>query len=209
MAIVSGSRFGVHLSQKKSYDVVIIGAGGQELVTAYYLAKKHGVRNIAVLEKGWLGGGNTGRNTQVIRSNYYWPQSAAFFDHSLKLYERLGHELNFNVMLSQRGVVTLAHSLHELEGIRRWANAIQISDIDSEVLTLDEVKNLMPLIDLDCRFPVRGGFIQRRRGISRHDAETLGKNPPASRYSADMSKHYALGDDARLVKENIEFAQEL
>ncbi len=124
---------------KKNYDVVIIGAGGHGLATAYYLAKNHFIKNIAVLEKGWLGGGNTGRNTQVTRSNYYWPQSAAFFDHSLKLYENLSHELNFNVMLSQRGVVTLAHSLHELEGIRRWANAIKINDIDSEVLTPDEV----------------------------------------------------------------------
>jgi len=171
---------------KKNYDVVIIGAGGHGLATAYYLAKNHFIKNIAVLEKGWLGGGNTGRNTQVTRSNYYWPQSAAFFDHSLKLYENLSHELNFNVMLSQRGVVTLAHSLHELEGIRRWANAIKINDIDSEVLTPDEVKKLMPLIDLDCRFPIRGGFIQRRGGISRHDAVAWGYARAASAYGVDI-----------------------
>ncbi len=171
---------------KKNYDVVIIGAGGHGLATAYYLAKNHGVTNTAVLEKGWLGGGNTGRNTQVTRSNYYWPQSAAFFDHSLKLYERLSQELNFNVMLSQRGVVTLAHSLHELEGIRRWANAIQINEIDSEVLTPGEVKKLMPLIDLDCRFPIRGGFIQRRGGISRHDAVAWGYARAASAYGVDI-----------------------
>jgi sarcosine oxidase subunit beta len=102
---------------KKSYDVVIIGAGGHGLATAYYLAKQHGVRNVAVLEKGFIGGGNTGRNTQVTRSNYFWPQSAAFFDHSLKLYENLSLDLNFNVMLSQRGVLTLAHSHHELESL--------------------------------------------------------------------------------------------
>ncbi len=107
---------------KKGYDVVIIGAGGHGLATAYYLASKHGIKNNAVLEKGYIGGGNTGRNTQITRSNYYWPQSAAFFNHSLNLYERLGRELNFNVMLSQRGILTLAHSLHEMEGIRRWAN---------------------------------------------------------------------------------------
>jgi len=171
---------------KKNYDVVIIGAGGHGLATAYYLAKNHFIKNIAVLEKGWLGGGNTGRNTQVTRSNYYWPQSAAFFDHSLKLYENLSHELNFNVMLSQRGVVTLAHSLHELEGIRRWANAIKINDIDSEVLTPDEVKKLMPLIDLDCRFPILGGFIQRRGGISRHDAVAWGYARAASAYGVDI-----------------------
>jgi len=171
---------------KKNYDVVIIGAGGHGLATAYYLAKNHGVKNIAVLEKGWLGGGNTGRNTQVTRSNYFWPQSAAFFDHSLKLYERLSQELNFNVMLSQRGVVTLAHSLHELDGIRRWANAIQINEIDSDVLTPGEVKKLMPLIDLDCRFPIRGGFIQRRGGISRHDAVAWGYARAASAYGVDI-----------------------
>ena len=171
---------------KKNYDVVMIGAGGHGLATAYYLAKNHGVKNIAVLEKGWLGGGNTGRNTQVTRSNYFWPQSAAFFDHSLKLYERLSQELNFNVMLSQRGVVTLAHSLHELDGIRRWANAIQINEIDSDVLTPGEVKKLMPLIDLDCRFPIRGGFIQRRGGISRHDAVAWGYARAASAYGVDI-----------------------
>jgi sarcosine oxidase subunit beta len=171
---------------KKSYDVVIIGAGGHGLATAYYLAKKHGVRNIAVLEKGWLGGGNTGRNTQVTRSNYFWPQSAAFFDHSLKLYERLGQELNFNVMLSQRGILNLAHSQHELEGMRRWANAIMINDVDAEVLTPTEIKKLVPLIDLDCRFPVHGGFIQRRGGISRHDAVAWGYARAASAHGVDI-----------------------
>lgn len=171
---------------KKSYEVVIIGAGGHGLATAYYLAKKHGVRNIAVLDKGWLGGGNTGRNTQITRSNYFWPQSAAFFDHSLKLYEGLSQELNFNVMLSQRGILQLAHSLHELEGIRRWANAIKINAIDAEVLTPFEVKKLVPLIDLDCRFPIHGGFIQRRGGISRHDAVAWGYARAASACGVDI-----------------------
>ena len=171
---------------KKNYDVVIIGAGGHGLATAYYLAKKHSIKNIAVLEKGWLGGGNTGRNTQITRSNYYWPQSAAFFDHSLKLYERLGRELNFNVMLSQRGLLTLAHSLHEMEGIKRWANAIKINDVDAEVLTPGEVKELVPLIDLDCRFPVFGGFIQRRGGISRHDAVAWGYARAANAFGVDI-----------------------
>jgi sarcosine oxidase subunit beta len=120
--------------------VVIIGAGGHGLATAYYLASNHGIKNIAVLEKGYLGGGNTGRNTQVIRSNYFGPQSSAFFDHSLQLYEGLSRELNFNIMLSQRGILTLAHRHHELEGIRRWANAIMINDIDSRVMTPAEPK---------------------------------------------------------------------
>ena len=171
---------------KKSYDVVIIGGGGHGLSTAYYLAKKHGVRNIAVLEKGYLGGGNTGRNTQVTRSNYFWPQSAAFFDHSLKLYENLGHDLNFNVMLSQRGVLTLAHSHHQLESLRRWANAIRVNGIDSELMTPNDIKELVPLINLNARFPVHGGFIQRRAGISRHDAVAWGYARAADAHGADI-----------------------
>ena len=158
----------------KAYDVVVVGAGGHGLATAYYLAKNHGITNVAVLEKGWLGGGNTGRNTQVTRSNYFWPQSAAFFERSLKLYENLSRELNFNVMLSQRGILTLAHSHHEMEALRRWANAIRINGIDSEVMTPAEIGRLVPLINLDARFPVHGGFIQRRGGISRHDAVAWG-----------------------------------
>ncbi len=171
---------------KKNYDVLIIGAGGHGLATAYYLAKKHSIKNIAVLDKGWLGGGNTGRNTQVTRSNYFWPQSAAFFDHSLKLYERLGQELNFNVMLSQRGVLYLAHSTHELEGMQRWANAIKINAIDAEILTPHEIKKLVPLINLNCRFPVHGGFIQRRGGTSRHDAVAWGYARAASAAGVDI-----------------------
>ena len=130
---------------KPSYDVVIIGAGGHGLATAYYLAKKHGIRNVAVLEKGFLGGGNSGRNTQVTRSNYFWPQSAAFFDHSLKLYEGLGQELNFNIMLSQRGMVTLAHSHHALESTRLRTNAIQVNGVDSEMLSPAEIKKQLRL----------------------------------------------------------------
>ena len=179
---------------RKSYDVVIIGAGGHGLATAYYLAKKHGARNIAVLEKGYIGGGNTGRNTQVTRSNYFWPQSAAFFDHSLKLYENLGHELNFNVMLSQRGVLTLAHSPHDMEGLRRWANAIRVSDIDSEMMTPAEIKKLAPLINLDARFPVHGGFIQRRGGISRHDAVAWSYARAASALGVDIVQQCEVTD---------------
>jgi len=171
---------------RKNYDVLIIGAGGHGLATAYYLAKKHSVKNIAVLDKGWLGGGNTGRNTQITRSNYFWPQSAAFFDHSLKLYEGLGQALNFNVMLSQRGLLMLAHSQHEMEGLRRWVNAIRINDVDAEIVTPAEIKNIVPLIDLDCRFPVHGGFIQHRAGISRHDAVAWGFARAASAQGVDI-----------------------
>lgn len=155
---------------KTGYDVVIVGAGGHGLATAYYLASRHGITKVAVLDKGWLGGGNTGRNTQVTRSNYFWPESAAFYEHSLRLYEGLTRELNFNLMFSQRGILTLAHSHHELESLRRWANAIQVNGIDSEIVTPAEVKRLAPLIDLEARYPVCGGFIQKRGGTSRHDA---------------------------------------
>ena len=171
---------------KPSYDVVIVGAGGHGLATAYYLAKKHGIRDVAVLEKGWLGGGNTGRNTQVTRSNYFWPDSAAFYDHSLNLYEHLSRELDFNVMLSQRGILTLAHSPHELEGQRRWANAIQVNGIDSEVLTPHQIKALVPLINLEARLPIVGGFIQRRGGISRHDAVAWGYARAADSLGVDI-----------------------
>jgi len=152
------------------YDVIIIGAGGHGLATAYYLATKHGIRNIAVLEKGHLGGGNTGRNTQVCRSNYFYPESVAFYDHSLKLYENLSRDLNFNIMLSQRGNLEINHSLEELEMNRRWATAMSMNGIDSELLDREDIRKMVPILELDCRFPVVGGFIQHRAGIARHDA---------------------------------------
>jgi sarcosine oxidase subunit beta len=164
------SRIWADRAPKKHYDVVIIGAGGHGLATAYYLARSHGVKNIAVLEKGYLGGGNSGRNTQVCRSNYFYPESAAFYDHSLQLYENLASELNFNIMLSQRGNLELSHSLEELEMNRRWATAMTLNGIDSEMLDRDDIGRLVPILDLDCRYPVMGGFIQKRAGIARHDA---------------------------------------
>src|SRR5688572_28917852 len=137
---------------KSGYDVVVIGGGGHGLATAYYLARKHGVRNVAVVERGWIGGGNSGRNTQVTRSNYFYPVSSAFYDHSLKLYEGLGQELNFNVMLSQRGLIALAHSEHELEFLRRWCNAIRMNSVDSEMLTPEEINKRATPIELQGRF---------------------------------------------------------
>jgi sarcosine oxidase subunit beta len=171
---------------RTAYDVIIVGAGGHGLATAYYLAKQHGISKVAVLEKGWLGGGNTGRNTQVVRSNYFWPESAAFFEHSLRLYETMSHELNFNVTLSQRGILTLAHSHHELDSLRRWANAIQINAIDSELLTAATIRQLVPLLKMDGRYPVYGGFIQRRGGISRHDAVSWAYARAASALGVDI-----------------------
>jgi len=171
---------------KKHYDVVIVGAGGHGLATAYYLARKHGIRNVAVLEKGWLGGGNTGRNTQVCRSNYFYPESAAFYEHSLRLFESLGLDLDFNVMLSQRGVLELSHSLEELEINRRWANAMQLNGIDSEMMDREEIRRLVPEINLDCRIPIAGGFIQRRGGLARHDAVAWAYARAASAEGVDL-----------------------
>ncbi len=171
---------------KRGYDVVVIGGGGHGLATAYYLAKEHGIRNVAVLEKGWIGGGNSGRNTQVCRSNYFYPVSAAFYDHSLKLYEGLSRELNFNIMLSQRGVLSLAHSEHELELNRRWANATLMSGVGSEILTAADIKKRVPRINLESRYPVLGGFIQRRGGIARHDAVVWGYARAASALGVDI-----------------------
>lgn len=171
---------------RRAYDVIVIGGGGHGLATAYYLAKKHHVRDVAVLERGWIGGGNSGRNTQVTRSNYFYPVSSSFYDHSLTLYEGLSRELNFNVMLSQRGLVSLAHSEHELEIMRRWANAIRMNGVDSEMLTPAQIKKLAPRINLRSRYPVVGGFIQPRAGISRHDAVVWGFARGASAHGADI-----------------------
>jgi sarcosine oxidase, subunit beta len=171
---------------KAGYDVVVIGGGGHGLATAYYLAKKYGVHNVAVLERGWIGGGNSGRNTQVTRSNYFHPVSSSFYDHSLRLYEALGAELNFNVMLSQRGLLQLAHSEHDLEMNRRWCNAIRMNGVDSEMLSPVEVKKLAPPISLEGRYPVLGAFIQRRAGISRHDAVVWGYARGASSLGVDI-----------------------
>jgi sarcosine oxidase subunit beta len=171
---------------RELYDVIIVGGGGHGLATAYYLASREGIRNVAVLEKGWLGGGNTGRNTQVCRSNYFYPESAAFYEHSLRLYEALGAHLNFNVMLSQRGVLELAHSLEELEIQRRWANAMTLNGIDSELLDRAGIRRLVPVLDIDCRHPVYGGFIQRRAGVSRHDAVAWAYARAASAAGVDI-----------------------
>lgn len=171
---------------RSHYDVVIVGGGGHGLATAYYLARTHGIRNVAVLEKGWLGGGNTGRNTQVCRSNYFYPESAAFYEHSLRLYESLGRDLGFNIMLSQRGVLELSHSVEELEINRRWASAMQLNGIDSEMLDPEAIRRLVPLLDLDCRIAVAGGFIQRRGGIARHDAVAWAYARGASSKGVDL-----------------------
>ena len=173
---------------KSSYDVVIVGGGGHGLASAYYLAKNHGIRNVAVLERGWLGGGNTGRNTTVVRSNYLFPESARLYDFSLRLYESLSRELNFNIMLSQRGQVVLAHNRHDLESMSRWVNALQMNSVDAELLTREEVGKLAPALDLSphARFPVLGGLLQRRAGTARHDAVAWGYARAADALGVDI-----------------------
>ena len=173
---------------RPAYDVVIVGAGGHGLATAYYLAKNHGIRNVAVLERGWLGGGNTGRNTTIVRSNYLFPESARLYDFALRLYERLSRELNFNIMLSQRGLIDLAHSRHDLDSMARWVNAMRMNGIDAELLTRDEVAHELPLLDMspDARYPVLGGFIQRRAGTARHDAVAWGYARAADALGVDI-----------------------
>jgi sarcosine oxidase subunit beta len=171
---------------RKHYDVVIVGAGGHGLATAYYLARSQGIRNVAVLEKGYLGGGNTGRNTQVSRSNYFYPESGAFYEHSLKLFERMSRDLDFNVMFSQRGLLSICHSPHEMEVYRRWANAIRMNGIDSRIVDREELKRRVPHLNLDGRFPVYGGFIQERGGVSRHDAVSWAYARQASALGVDI-----------------------
>ena len=163
-------------SPKPRYDVIIVGGGGHGLAAAYYLAKNHRIANVAVVERGWIGGGNTGRNTTIVRSNYLFPESARLYDFSLQLYEGLSRALNFNIMLSQRGLVMLAHSRHDLDAMSRWANAMRMNGIAAELLTRDEVGALAPALDLSlqARLPVLGGFTQRRAGTARHDAVAWG-----------------------------------
>jgi sarcosine oxidase subunit beta len=185
-------------SLRASYDVVIIGGGGHGLATAYYLARKHGIRRIAVLERGWIGGGNSGRNTQVVRSNYFNTASSSFFDHSLRLYEGLGRAINFNVMLSQRGQIQLVHSEHEWEILSRTCNAIRMNGIDAEMLMPAAIKRMAPPLELNGRYPVVGGMIQRRAGICRHDAVVWGYARAASALGVDIVQNCeVLGFDIR------------
>jgi sarcosine oxidase subunit beta len=173
---------------QSAYDVVIVGAGGHGLATAYYLASEHGIRNVAVLEKGWLGGGNTGRNTTIIRSNYLQDASAGLYEHALKLWEGLTQALNYNVMYSPRGVLMLAHTEHDVRVSRRHVHANRLAGIDSEWLTPNQVRQFCPPLNVsrDLRYPVLGASLQRRGGIARHDAVAWGYARAASALGVDI-----------------------
>ncbi len=161
---------------KREYDAVIVGGGGHGLATAYYLARNHGMRNIAVLEKGWIGGGNTGRNTTIVRSNYLWTEASLLYEKSLKLWEGLSQDLNYNVMFSQRGVYNLGHTLQDMRDIERRVRANQLNGIDAEVVTAEQIKKAVPHINTskDARYPILGASLQRRAGVARHDAVAWG-----------------------------------
>ena len=179
---------------KPAYDVVIIGAGGHGLATAYYLAKEHRMTNVAVLEKGWLGGGNTGRNTTIIRSNYLQEESEALYEHALKLWENLSHELNYNVMYSPRGVMMLAHSIHDVRVFKRHVHANRLAGIDNEWLTPEEAKDFCPPLDISSRvrYPVLGAALQRRGGVARHDAVAWGYARGADSMGVDIIQNCAV-----------------
>jgi sarcosine oxidase subunit beta len=176
------------VAPKPTYDVIIIGAGGHGLATAYYLAKEHGIKNIAVVEKGYLGGGNTARNTTIVRSNYLWNEAALLYEHSLKLWEGLTEDINFNVMFSQRGVFNLGHTLQDMRDIERRVNANNLNGIDALALTAEEVKQRIPLINTskNTRFPIMGASFQPRAGVARHDAVAWGFARAASHYGVDI-----------------------
>jgi sarcosine oxidase, subunit beta len=176
---------------RPSYDVIIVGAGGHGLATAYYLARNHGITNVAVLEKGWLAGGNMARNTTIIRSNYLWDESAAIYEHSLKLWETLSEELDYDILFSQRGVLNLAHTLQDVRDSVRRVNANKLNGVDGEWLTPEEVAKICPILNTspDTRYPVLGGTWQPRAGIAKHDHVAWAFARQADAYGIDLIQH--------------------
>jgi sarcosine oxidase subunit beta len=171
---------------RREYDVVVVGAGGHGLATAYYLAREHGIRRVAVLERGWLGGGNTARNTTIVRSNYLWDEATHLYEKSMVLWEGLSQDLNYNVMFSQRGVMNLGHTLQDMRDIERRVNANRLNGVDAEVLTPAQIQAIVPFINLQTRYPVLGASFQRRAGIARHDAVAWGFARAADALGVDI-----------------------
>ncbi len=168
------------------YDAVVVGGGGHGLATAYYLAKEHGMRRVAVVEKGWLGGGNTGRNTTIVRSNYLWDEATALYEKSMQLWEGLSQDINYNVMFSQRGVMNLGHTLQDMRDIERRVTANRFNGVDAEVLTPEQIQAMLPFINLNTRYPVLGASYQRRAGVARHDAVAWGFARAADALGVDI-----------------------
>jgi len=181
---------------KKKYDVIIVGGGGHGLATAYYLAKRYGVTNVAVLEKGYLGGGNTARNTTIVRSNYLWDEAAHLYEHAMKLWEGLSQDLNYNVMFSQRGVLNLGHTLQDMRDIQRRVSANRLNGIDGEVLDTQQVQELVPIMDCssNTRYPILGASWQARAGVARHDAVAWGYARAADSLGVDLIQQCEVDD---------------
>ncbi|SVB22081.1 uncharacterized protein METZ01_LOCUS174935 [marine metagenome] len=173
---------------KEHYDVIIVGGGGHGLATAYYLASEFGVRNVAVIEKGYLGGGNTGRNTTIVRSNYLWDEAAHLYEHAMKLWEDLSQRLNYNVMFSQRGVLNLGHTLQDMRDIERRVSANRLNGIDGEMIAPEEIRKIVPILNLskEARYPVLGASWQPRGGVARHDAVAWGFARAADSLGVDL-----------------------
>ncbi|MEP1442076.1 MAG: sarcosine oxidase subunit beta family protein [Hyphomicrobiales bacterium] len=180
---------------KAEYDVIIIGGGGHGLATAYYLAKEHGITNVAVIEKGWIGGGNVGRNTTIIRSNYMHAPNTHFYEKSMKLWEGLEQDFNFNAMISQRGIVNLFHSDAQRDGYVRRGNAMRLAGVDADIVSPEELKEMVPILDFDnSRFPIQGGLMQRRGGTVRHDAVAWGYARGADSRGVDIIQNCEVKD---------------
>ena len=178
---------------RPEYDIIVIGGGGHGLATAYYLARNHGLSNVAVLEKGYLGGGNVGRNTTIVRANYFLPGNSEFYSHSLKLWEGLERELNYNVMLSQRGQIVLFHSDAQRDAAIRRGNAMRNQGDDCELLSRADLRRMVPFLDYEqARFPIRGALLQRRAGTARHDAVAWGYARAASARGVDLIQNCAV-----------------
>ena len=185
---------------KPAYDAIIVGGGGHGLATAYYLAKEHGMRNIAVLEKGWIGSGNAGRNTTIIRSNYLLPGNEPFYEWSMKLWERMEQDLNYNVMVSQRGIVNLIHNDAQRDAYARRGNAMILNGADAQLLDCDQVRTMLPFLDFDnARFPIKGGLMQKRAGVARHDGVVWGYARAADKLGVDIVQNCEVKD---FIREN-------
>ena len=200
-----GVRYWRRAEPKPAYDVVIVGGGGHGLSTAYYLAKNHGITDVCIVEKGWLAGGNMARNTTIIRSNYLWDESAAIYEHSLKLWEGLEEDLGFDLQFSQRGVLNLAHHLGDVRSSMRRVHANRLNGVDAEWLTPEEVKRFCPIVNVspDLRYPVVGATLQRRGGVARHDKVAWGYATRASELGVDIVEHaevtaFVRGDGGRV-----------